>query len=105
MICWHRPAQQGKPDLPAHPIVGTPVGGLGPTGSAGRGAARTSRTATGSSTVPTIIRRPPQRGHANTSIANARRMRAAQVQLRSGDGGPCRLSGAPRTAASGAARP
>jgi hypothetical protein len=48
--------------------------------------------------------------HRNVSLPRSCRVgrrhvpRAAQVQLRSGDGGPCRLSGAPRTVASGAAR-
>ena len=35
----------------------------------------------------------PQFGQANTPIANARRMRAAQVQLRGGAGGPAGLGG------------
>jgi hypothetical protein len=82
-------------------MAGAPGGGPGPSGAA----ARICRTASGSSTVAITRSRPPQRRQANTSIANARRLRASQVQLRSGDGGPCRLSGALRTAASGAARP
>jgi hypothetical protein len=63
-------------------IVRTSAGGLGPCGPAGHGAARICRTATGSSTVAITRSRPPQRGHANTSIANARRINAAHVQLR-----------------------
>jgi hypothetical protein len=45
------------------------------------------------------------RTKANTSIANARRMRAAQVQLRSVVGGSRRVSAGPMTTALGAARP
>jgi hypothetical protein len=48
------------------------AGGPGPSVSAGRRAARIWRTATGSSTVVITRSRPPQRGHANTSIANTR---------------------------------
>jgi len=65
------------------PPVGT--GGPGPTASPAHRAARIWRTASGSSTVASTRNRPPQRGHANTSSANARRMRAAQLQLRRGD--------------------
>ena len=57
-----------------------------------RSAARMSRTASRSSTVAITRSRPPQFGQANTSIANARRMGAAQVQLRGG--APAGLGGA-----------
>ena len=80
-------------------------GGPGPSGWATRWAARICRTATGSSTVAITRNRPPQFGQANTSSANARRMRAAQVQLRRGGDGPGRVSAGSSAAASGATRP
>ena len=61
-------------------------GGRGLSGWASGWAARIWRTARGSSTVAITRSRPPQRGQANTSIANAHRMRAAHVQLRGGGG-------------------
>jgi hypothetical protein len=58
------------------------AGGPGPGVSAGHRAARIWRTARGSSTVAITRSRPPQWGHANTSIANARRMRACRALAR-----------------------
>jgi hypothetical protein len=55
-------------------LADAPGGGPGPSGAA----ARICRTASGSSTVAITRSRPPPRRQANTSIANARRMRAAQ---------------------------
>ena len=64
-------------------------------------AARICRTATGSSTVAITRSRPPQRAHANTSIANARRMRPAHVSCAAGAApGP----GAARAVGDGARR-
>ena len=58
-------------------MAGAPggAGGPGPSVSAGRRAARIWRTATGSATVAITRSRPPQRGHASTSIAKAWRIR------------------------------
>ena len=77
---------------------------------AGRQAARISRMATESSTAPTTLCRPPQRGHANTSIANGRRMRPAHVELRGrrrpwAPARPELLETGPGAATSEAARP
>jgi hypothetical protein len=58
------------------------AGGSGPRGWPGRRAARIWRIAAGSAMVAITRTRPPQRGHANTSSAKARRMRAAHGQLR-----------------------
>ena len=56
------------------------------------------RSTTGSSTVASTRSRAPQRGQASTSSANARRMRAAQVQLRGGRGARASLGGGPASA-------
>ncbi len=45
-------------------------------------AARIARIASGSSTVPSKRKRPPQREHASTSISNARLIRSAHAQCR-----------------------
>ncbi len=79
------------------------AGGSGPWGRPGCRAARIWQITAGSAMVAITRIRPPQRGHANTSSANARRMRAAHGQLRGAGGGAAEVSAA--AAASGAGRP
>jgi len=65
-------------------------------------AARIARIAPGSSTVAIKRRRPPQRGHARTSISNARLIKSAHAQCRAAndDGRPFGTM-SPRTDAPG----
>ena len=73
----------GEPAVARALAMAAGWGGAGPGLSAERVRprwARILRMTPGSSTVAIRRRRPPQRGHANTSISNARRISAAHAQ-------------------------